>query len=391
VHHELHFGLGDATVIDELEVRWSDGALETWRGLEARKLHVVTRGAGDVDARDVPRWPEQTRPEGGEPRAMTLLAGAIGRFDTPHDGERPLVMRVARPGHLGWPVSDELEVAERGVRFARVIADGAWTGAPAARRSEADLVATAAWLKEGFGRHFARLAAGVAPLGPDTATAVFDARAELVRIFRYEPTRAELQRVIDLALDEAPFPGLLVEHGRMALAEHRYREAAALFQESLAQLQRDPPAWEGLGRAHVLLGRFDLAEQAYAASVAADPDYGIGHYNLGVTRAHLGRPREALGPLQEALRIEGKSQRNLTALGEAAAQANELELALDAYSDLVALDAQDVEAHVAQGKVLARLARLDEAAAALERALALSPRHPEARAALDKVRELGAR
>jgi len=57
-----------------------------------------------------------------------------------------------------------------------------------------------------------------------------------------------------------------------------------------------------------------------------DPHYGIGHYNLGVTRGHLGRPRDALAPLQEALRIEGKSKRNVTALGEAAAQADELRL-----------------------------------------------------------------
>jgi tetratricopeptide (TPR) repeat protein len=400
VHHELHFGLGDAAVIDELEVRWPNGDVQIWRGLDTQKLHVVTRGAERVESRNVPRWPEATRPEGGEPRAMTLLAGAVGRFDAPHDGERPLVLRVARPGHLGWPVSDEVDVAPRdvpssraprGVRFARVLADGAWTGAPAARRSEADLVATPAWLKEGFGRHFGRMTSGAEPFGPDAATAVFDARAELVRMFRYEPTRAELEPVLALAADEPAFPGLLVEHGRMALTEHRYREAAALFQESLAQLERDPPAWEGLGRAHVLLGRFDLAEQAYAASVRADADYGIGHYNLGVTRAHLGRPREALGPLQEALRIEGKLQRNLLALGEAAAAADELELALGAYTDLVALDANDVEAHVARGKILARSSRYDDAAAALERALTLSPQHAEARAALAKVRDLRAR
>lgn len=397
VHHELHFGLGATTVIDELEVRWPGGEVETWRGLDTGKLHVVTRGEGRVATRAVPRWPDAQRPESGEPRATTLLAGAIDRFDAPHQAGRPLVLRVARPGHLGWPVSDEVAPRDilqssRDVRFARVLADGAWTGAPAARRSEADLVATPAWLKEGFGRHFGRATSGGAPqLGPDAATAVFDARAELVRIFRYEPTRTELERVLALAADEPAFPGLLVEHGRMALAEHRYREAAALFQESLAQLERDPPAWEGLGRAHVLLGRFDLAEQAYASSVRVDPDYGIGHYNLGVTRTHLGRPREALGPLQESLRIEGKLRRNLAALGEAAAQVDELELALGAYSDLTALDTNDVEAHVARGKVLARLGRLDDAALALERALALSPQHPDARAALGKVRALQGR
>jgi len=53
---------------------------------------------------------------------------------------------------------------------------------------------------------------------------------------------------------------------------------------------------------------------------------GIGHSNLGVTRTHLGRPREALGPLREAQSTEGKLARKLLAPGEAAALAKVREL-----------------------------------------------------------------
>ncbi|MEZ6013898.1 MAG: FG-GAP-like repeat-containing protein [Planctomycetota bacterium] len=412
VHHELHFGLGAATVIDEVEVRWPDGTRDVWRGLAVDARYDLVQGAPEAAAQALPRWPEATRPQGGAPRPGTLLAGAIGGFDAPFAAGRPLVVRVGGPGHMAWPMLAELEAdagaegapgaapaPEGRVRFARVLAGGAWRGEAAARRSEADLVATRPWLTEGFGATFeprssAADAGDVAHAearGVDVALAIFDARGELLRIFRGEPPLADVRRVLDLAVDEPAFPGLLVEHGRLALSEHRYREAAALFQESLAQLERDPPAWEGLGRAHVLLGRLDLAEQAYASAVRADPDYALGHYNLAVTRTQRGRPSEAIAPLQEALRIEGKLMRNLLALGEAAALAGELELALDAYNDASVGAPTLAEPHVSRGKVLARLGRYDEAEAALERALALEPDNLDARAAVTKVRELRAR
>ncbi len=381
---ELHFGLGAATIVDEVTVTWPDGARETWRDLAVDRHHTLVRGSSEARTRALPRWPAHLAPAGGEPRVNALLPGALGGFDTPHAAGRPLLLRVARTGHMAWPTAEALVAAPTNLRVARVLADGIWEGTPALRRSEADLGASGPWLREGFGATFER--------GETTAvkalTVVTDAEGQLVRTFRFEPTAEELALVLQLAADEPAFPALLVEHGRQALEEHRYREALALFQEALAGFDGDPSAWEGFGRAHVLLGRVDLAEDAYAASVRVDPDYGIGHYNLGVTRAHLGRPAEALAPLREALRIEGPLRRNLLALGEAAAVAGEDELALETYTELAARHPEEVAAHVALGKLYARRGVYAEAAAALRRALALEPDHADARAALRKVEAL---
>ncbi len=43
----LHFGLGDAARVEELLVRWPDGAVERWRDLEADRFFVAERGAGE--------------------------------------------------------------------------------------------------------------------------------------------------------------------------------------------------------------------------------------------------------------------------------------------------------------------------------------------------------
>lgn len=42
----LHVGLGEAGSIDRVEVRWPDGAVESWRGLAAGRVHRLSQGAG---------------------------------------------------------------------------------------------------------------------------------------------------------------------------------------------------------------------------------------------------------------------------------------------------------------------------------------------------------
>lgn len=40
----VHFGLGTATVIDELEIRWPDGTVETWSDLPVNEYETLTQG-----------------------------------------------------------------------------------------------------------------------------------------------------------------------------------------------------------------------------------------------------------------------------------------------------------------------------------------------------------
>ncbi len=47
----VHFGLGKATKIDSLEIRWPSGKVETLKDLEADKFYCVLEGEGIVPAR----------------------------------------------------------------------------------------------------------------------------------------------------------------------------------------------------------------------------------------------------------------------------------------------------------------------------------------------------
>jgi hypothetical protein len=46
----LHFGLGSATLIDRIEVRWPDGRVESFTNLPVRKLLKIVEGRADVGA-----------------------------------------------------------------------------------------------------------------------------------------------------------------------------------------------------------------------------------------------------------------------------------------------------------------------------------------------------
>ena len=55
----LHFGLGTATKIDSVEIRWPAGAMDTLKDIAADKFYSVLEGKGIVPA-------EQIRPKLGE-------------------------------------------------------------------------------------------------------------------------------------------------------------------------------------------------------------------------------------------------------------------------------------------------------------------------------------
>jgi hypothetical protein len=42
----MHFGLGSAKAIDRVEVRWPNGNIEVWTGVEPNRIVTLTEGTG---------------------------------------------------------------------------------------------------------------------------------------------------------------------------------------------------------------------------------------------------------------------------------------------------------------------------------------------------------
>jgi Tfp pilus assembly protein PilF/lysophospholipase L1-like esterase len=195
----------------------------------------------------------------------------------------------------------------------------------------------------------------------------------------------QYQQAIALAPQD---PLLLLNHARLLIEQRRGREAAALLDRVLVRLpqameahwmrglvavqQNDLVAAEeaflrssGLGRrsrAQAKLdvgtelaaqGRMDEARQWFTQAVAADPDHGYAHYNLGLACSRAGDDEAARASYEQATRLEP---------GMA-----------EAWNNLGAV-------HLRQGQPAL-------AEQALVRALALRPDYPTARRNLAAARE----
>ena len=49
----VHFGLGSATKIDSVEIRWPSGMIDTLKNLSADRFYAVLKGKGVVDREQV--------------------------------------------------------------------------------------------------------------------------------------------------------------------------------------------------------------------------------------------------------------------------------------------------------------------------------------------------
>ncbi len=329
---ELHFAWRAAERLDGVTVTWPSGRVQTWSDLPLGQHLTLVEGEPEARARMIPRWADD---------ATELAALA------PEVSER--FVTVARVGaeDEAWPARDALKPAHRGVLFESVPSDA-----------------------------------------PQGTTFIFDADGALRRAFAAPPSAGDLERFLGLLEDEPPFPELSMLAGRRRLLDGELQTALEHFEAALAGDPSLPGAAEGLARTHRLLGSLDEAERYYLRSIEIDPDYAVGHFNLGVLWLRAGRGEDALGAYREALRIRGEHAPTLMAMGEAALVAQDTELALDLFRRAGEADPRNPEPYVVRGKLFGQLRRLREAKAAFEEALRRTPMNDEAKRGLERVNTL---
>ncbi len=100
----VHFGLGSATVIDELRIRWPDGTMQHLYDVPTDQYPTVTiagpgdfDGDGDVDGRDFLAW---QRGESSDPFSPTDLAEWQAHFNAPLGALSEVVTEVPEPACL---------------------------------------------------------------------------------------------------------------------------------------------------------------------------------------------------------------------------------------------------------------------------------------------------
>lgn len=188
--------------------------------------------------------------------------------------------------------------------------------------------------------------------------------------------------------------------GYVLIAETRFRDAVARFDQVLRQAPRYAPALAGKGEALAGSGQFDLAIASFEAARAADPrlvDLGrriealrFARVNDLVARAGrasaAGRYDDARLAYQEALAAAPDSAFLYRDLGAVEVRAGLVDAAVGHLERAVALEPGDASAWAILADAYERQGRGQDAVVALERALEIDPSEA-LRKALDRARD----
>jgi len=327
---DLHFGLGDSSTIDALEVRWPSGEVEVWTDLSVDQLLLVREGAAAVEARPLDRWPESSRPNVAGSPSPTVDAEQLDGDVVPlAGGRRPTVINFWAP----WCVPCNVELPQLVNLAARYDDEVDFVGVSVELK---DLPSVRARIAQ-FGVPYAQFLADESVMSRffgdvDQAvlpsTFVFDDRGRLRRLVRGAITEADLDALLSSFRDE----GL--------------SEAKLSF----------------LARAHLDEGYFDGAIDYYRRLLDLEPNLeqrgpewerrrGLDHFNLGKALLRSERAEEAVGNLETALQRLGDDYEVLIELGVAAAVVGQLQLASDALGRAVQLDPESAHAWLNKARV----------------------------------------
>ena len=281
---DLHFGLGDATQVDTLEVRWPSGATGAWRDLPPDRLLIVDETAGTVAAEPLRRWSDGSRPTMTGAPSPAVVAQVLDGGRRPLAGGRPAVVNFWAP----WcpPCNQELpELADLAGRY-----DGEIDFAGVSVELD-DLDSVRAAIDR-FAIPYPQFLADDAVMerffGSEDeaalpATFVFDHDGHLRRLFRGAVTEAELDALLASFRDEAVSEDTLRMLAEMYAGAGDYARAAA-FYGRLASLQptrldQIGQAWQrqraldwiAKARAHRALGEVAAARESYGQALRLDP------------------------------------------------------------------------------------------------------------------------
>ncbi|MCE2543659.1 MAG: ASPIC/UnbV domain-containing protein [Acidobacteria bacterium] len=281
---DLHFGLGDATAVDTLEVRWPSGETGVWRDLPVDRLLIVDEAAGTVEAEPLRRWSDGSRPTMTGAPSPAVVARALDGGRGPLAGGRPTVVNFWAP----WCPPCNVELPELVDLAGRYDGEVDFAGV-SVELEDLDSVRESI---ERFEIPYPQFLADDAVMerffGSEDeaalpATFVFDQHGRLRRLFRGAVTQAELDLLLASFRDEAVSEDtlrMLAETyrraGDYARAAEFYGQLGALEPTRLDQIgqawQRQRALdWIAKARAHRALGEVADARESYDRALQMEP------------------------------------------------------------------------------------------------------------------------
>ncbi|HVZ64526.1 MAG TPA: tetratricopeptide repeat protein [Lacunisphaera sp.] len=153
-----------------------------------------------------------------------------------------------------------------------------------------------------------------------------------------------------------------------------YRTELGIWTDTVAKRPDNARAQGNLGRAYLLLGRWEEAIAACRKELELAPGYnGDASANIGRALTELGRPAEALPYFERGLQMKPDNFDLHNNYGIALAALGRWSAAISQYGKAIQLQPDDGELHNNLANALAKSGRLDEALMHYEAALRLRP------------------
>ena len=152
-----------------------------------------------------------------------------------------------------------------------------------------------------------------------------------------------------------------------------YRSALAIWQDTVERRPNNPRAHDNLGSALGEAGRVQEAIGQLEQALRINPSYADAHYNLGKALDQAGRTREAIGHYQQALQIKPNDVNALNNLGLALSHLGRKREAMEHWEQALRIKPDLAEAHFNLGRALMGEGRLPEAIGHYEQVLRINP------------------
>jgi tetratricopeptide (TPR) repeat protein len=168
-----------------------------------------------------------------------------------------------------------------------------------------------------------------------------------------------------------------------------YGPARECFQAALALQPENPDLIYNLGQAFDRLGDVPRAEQAYLDCLQRNPNHPECRHALALLLVHEGRPREAVGMVEDWLRHSPRLAAAYAEDGWLYAQVNDPIRALERFQQALDKDPHDVRALTEMGRVYEQMHYPDRALSLYQLALVVNPNQPDIARRVDALKQQG--
>jgi tetratricopeptide (TPR) repeat protein len=151
-------------------------------------------------------------------------------------------------------------------------------------------------------------------LAPDTPDDLVAKAKTLLEVSKPAEAAAYLDRALKLLGHQQAAAYPLYLRAKVYSADNQTQRAAAALEESVVLDPSLAEAWSDLGMVRKLLRNDRGALAAFQHAVHLDADDAVAQYRLGAEYLRQDKPADAVGPLQEAYRVNPEDQSTLNSL-----------------------------------------------------------------------------